>query len=509
VLATRFRIALTALALLTVPVAAQAPLDIRVALVIGNASYPAPGDLANPANDAAAMSEALRKLGFTVTLVRNGSRAEMEQAIAQVRDQLRGKSGVGIFYYAGHGMQLDWRNYMLPVEARPRSSDEVVAQAVPVDDVITAFRRAGNRINIVILDACRDNPFEDTATGKGLAQIDAPPGTFLAYATAPGNVAEDGRSSGNGLYTGYLLQELAKPATRIEDVFKRVRLQVRRNSGGRQIPWESTSLEDDFVFNDGLQRAAPAKPQRGAERDAVFALEKAEWDRIKDSRSADDFYAFLLKYPTGTISEAVQERLDVLNRPQVKAAPAKGRGKITRDLRVGEVLEFATRDYLTGLELRRDVLRVTAVRDGRVEFNDGQVVTTTSGAMIRNPIQISFDPPVQSAPAGDFQVGHKWTTRSVQSHPTNPRIRGWVEQDLKVVAYEPITVAAGTFQAYRIEAQVLNETGQRGTVTQWVAEDGVMLKTQRRVRTANNQVDAWDMELVRAQRCTGSATCPS
>ena len=251
-MARRLRRGLVALGLAAVAAGAQAPNDVRIALVIGNAAYPGDAALTNPANDARAMADTLRQLGFTVVELRDGKRAEMADAIARVRESLKGRQGVGMLYYAGHGLQLDWHNYMVPVDARLARASDLPAETIDVATVIDAFRGAGNRMNILVLDACRDNPFGSKSSGKGLAQLDAPPGTFLAYATAPGNVAEDGEAaSGNGLYTQYLLQELRKPTTKIEDVFKRVRLHVRRASEGRQIPWESTSLEDDFYFNDG------------------------------------------------------------------------------------------------------------------------------------------------------------------------------------------------------------------------------------------------------------------
>lgn len=252
---------------------AQTPEDIRIALVIGNAAYPGSAALANPVNDATAMSAALRRLGFGVLTVQDGSRAQMLDAVTRMRDQLRGKRGVGLFYYAGHGLQLDWRNYMVPVDARLGAAGDVPGQTLDVEAVISAFKEAGNRTNIVVLDACRDNPFGGTSSGKGLAQMDAPPGTLLAYATAPGNVAEDGVGAANGLYTGYLVQELARPAVRIEDVFKRVRLQVRQQSKGRQIPWESTSLEEDFYFDEGRRQAVRAED---LERLAAEARQKEQ-----------------------------------------------------------------------------------------------------------------------------------------------------------------------------------------------------------------------------------------
>ena len=128
--------------------------------------------------------------------------------------------------------------------------DEVTQSAVDVNSLIEGIARAGNPMNVIILDACRDNPFgrDFRVPQRGLSQLDAPPGTLLAYATAPGNVAADGSGS-NGLYTGELLREIPVPDAKIEDMFKRVRLAVRRKSHGRQIPWESTSLEEDFFFH--------------------------------------------------------------------------------------------------------------------------------------------------------------------------------------------------------------------------------------------------------------------
>ncbi len=249
------RLAAVASALAVVSVSAQAPLDIRVALIIGNSAYPGNMALTNPANDAQAMADVLKRLGFTVIELRDGNKAQMSSAIARVSDALKGKQGVGMLYYAGHGLQLDWRNYMVPVDANLKSAADVAQQTIDLSSVVDIFKAAGNRMNIVVLDACRDNPFGgNTSSAKGLAQLDAPPSTFLAYATAPGNVAEDGdEKTGNGLYTQYLLQELKRPTAKIEDVFKRVRLNVRKQSNGRQIPWESTSLEDDFFFNDGAK----------------------------------------------------------------------------------------------------------------------------------------------------------------------------------------------------------------------------------------------------------------
>jgi Caspase domain len=154
---------------------AQAPLDVRIALVIGNSAY-AGAPLVNPANDARAMGDTLRGLGFTVVELRDAQKAQMTEAILKVRTSLQGKQGIGMLYYAGHGLQLDWQNYMVPVDAKLASAADVPVQTVNINSVIDAFKGAGNRMNILVLDACRDNPFAGTASGKGLAQLDAPPG---------------------------------------------------------------------------------------------------------------------------------------------------------------------------------------------------------------------------------------------------------------------------------------------------------------------------------------------
>jgi hypothetical protein len=514
--AHRVKKAVVAVTVLAASAAAQAPVDLRVALVIGNSAYAGNAALANPANDAAAMSAALRKLGFQVTELRDGSRTQMANAVAAVRQQLQGKRGVGMLYYAGHGLQIDWRNYMLPVDARPVSQADIVAQAVDVDAVIEAFKQSGTRMNILVLDACRDNPFAGTAAAKGLAQMDAPPGTFLAYATAPGNTADDG-ANGNGLYTGFLLNELVRPTARIEDVFKRVRLQVRQKSQGRQIPWESTSLEEDFVFNDGRPAGAPPAPaappterQVLAEREQAFERDKAQWDRIKNSRNPDDFYAFLQASPSGPIAEAAQDRLDQLAKPAVVPTPVQGRAPIQRDPRVGDELEYVYRDFLTKLETRRETQRVTSIKDGLIEFNGGEQVITMSGGTVRNDSGVTFDPPLQVLPVGQFQIGHRWVTRTVQTLPSSlgvapmgmPSVsrQGWLEQEMKVVAYEEIQIPAGTFKTYRLQAVLRSHTGLYGNVDYWVSETGAVLRYVRRARLANGRDNSWIREVVRVHR---------
>jgi tetratricopeptide (TPR) repeat protein len=228
--------------------AAAAPTsEPRHALVVGNAAY-ATAPLLNAANDASAVAKVLEKAGFTVDLRLNASQKQLQDAVTGFGDRLKG-GGAGLFYFAGHGVQIKGRNFLMPVGSDIKREDEVPYKAVDVQQVLDKMETARNRINVVILDACRDNPFARSSRsgGGGLTQVDAPIGSVVAFATAPGSVASDGKGS-NGLYTQHLLANIERPGMPIEEVFKRVRLGVRLDSNGSQVPWESTSLEGDFVF---------------------------------------------------------------------------------------------------------------------------------------------------------------------------------------------------------------------------------------------------------------------
>ena len=242
---------------------ATAPAERRTALVIGNGDYPS-APLRNPSNDARKMADTLGQLGFDVRFLENVDQRQMRRAIIDFGDRIR-EGGIGLFFYAGHGMQVGGRNYMIPVDADVKSEAEVEADAVDVATVLARMETARNTLNIVILDACRDNPFvrRFRSATKGLASIDAPVGTLIAYATAPGSVALDGTGP-NSFYTGALAEALRTPGLRVEEVFKRVRQTVRVKTQGKQIPWEASSLEGEFVF---LERPAPVAQRPAPETD--------------------------------------------------------------------------------------------------------------------------------------------------------------------------------------------------------------------------------------------------
>jgi len=227
----------------------------RIALIIGNSKYP-DSPLTNPFNDANAMGKELKVLGFDTQVLLDSNLKDLGSAIQAYSMRIAKFKAVGLFYYAGHGVQLAWRNYLVPVDANIDRVDDIPKQTFELNNMLLALNKAQNPMNIIILDACRDNPFGKKlpTEQKGLSQFDAPNNSLLCYATAPGNVASDGAGP-NGLFTENLLREMRDPDTKIEDVFKRVRLKVRLASKGQQIPWESTSLEEDFYFNaKGLSR---------------------------------------------------------------------------------------------------------------------------------------------------------------------------------------------------------------------------------------------------------------
>ena len=223
----------------------------RLALVIGNSNYKS-APLKNPRNDAHAMAEALRKLNFEVIEILDGDKKSMKQALSNFSDRLEQQKGVGLFYYAGHGIQVKGDNYLVPVNNDIKEEYDVPDEAINVNTVLAYMESSGTRMNIVILDACRDNPFftrESRSMSRGLAQIYAQgSGSIIAFATAPGSVAQDG-SGENGLYTQELLKAIQTPGLEIGMVFRKVLTSVKKLSGGKQIPWTNSSIEGEFYFS--------------------------------------------------------------------------------------------------------------------------------------------------------------------------------------------------------------------------------------------------------------------
>ena len=230
----------------------------QLALVIGNAAYPN-RPLANPVHDAEAMARRLRELNFDVALVTDAGRKAMGQAI----DQFLGKLATGdvaFFYYSGHGMQVDGENYLIPIDFQGQNETDVRYDTHPLGRLEERMERSGAQLNILVLDACRDNPYRAVVRSgaSGLAAPNAGRGTFIALATSPGHTASDNPTGRNGLFTQYLLEALSTRGLALDDVFNLVRQRVDEASGGRQVPWTLSSVVGRYSFLPGEAAAAVA-----------------------------------------------------------------------------------------------------------------------------------------------------------------------------------------------------------------------------------------------------------
>lgn len=216
--------------------------ESRIALVVGNSGY-VKAPLTNPRNDAAAISHSLAAVGFTVRTLIDADQAAMRSAILAFGRELRGADSVGVFYYAGHGVQVDGQNYLIPVGADIADAGEVPLQGISLTELLKTMERAESRLNIAILDACRDNPYPSRTRSvvRGLAPVQSPAGTLIAFATGPGEVALDG-TGGNSPYSGALAVHILEEGIPLEETFRRTRRRVLELTGNKQVPWEHSSL---------------------------------------------------------------------------------------------------------------------------------------------------------------------------------------------------------------------------------------------------------------------------
>jgi uncharacterized caspase-like protein len=299
----------------------------RVALVIGNSAYVAVPQLPNPVGDARAIAAALLRLGFDVELVTDADRTMMEAAIRRLGDRARGADAV-VFFYAGHALQAVGRNFLLPVSAAIREERDLRFETIDFEDVLTQGSN-GARIAIYFLDSCRDNPFRKLLTGaigarstggsSGMAPTSAATGTLIAFATDPGNVAEDGRGAHSPFATA-LLEHLETPGLEIRQLMSLVRRSVRNATRGRQAPWESASLEGDFYFRP---KPLPTNPSPNIADSDSTAADRLFWETIKNATDPAELEAYLARFPEGIFAALARTRLKRLqsSAPPVPAAP--------------------------------------------------------------------------------------------------------------------------------------------------------------------------------------------
>ncbi|MBR0718198.1 caspase family protein [Bradyrhizobium liaoningense] len=250
----------------------------RLALVIGQSAYKSVPALPNPANDAKAMTELLSASGFQVVSASDLSQNELRAKVGEFASEVaaKGADTVALVFYAGHGLQVDGENFLIPVDVDPKREADIAVQAVRLNDILNTLNSVPTRMRIVLLDACRNNPFPTLKTaGNGLAIVDAKtgvPGTFVSFSTSPGAEAEDG-SGANSPYTTALLTAAKDPAP-IEETFKRVRVAVNKVTDGRQTPWDSSSLTEDFRFAAPMTASGQGGPKLAATKRTV-----EEWTR--------------------------------------------------------------------------------------------------------------------------------------------------------------------------------------------------------------------------------------
>jgi len=340
-------------------VAAPAAAAPRVALVVGNGAYSHVSPLPNPPNDARAVAAALRDLGFDVLEALDLDQSGMRRVLGDFAARLDG-SEVGLFFYAGHGLQVAGRNYLLPVDTALEREADIYVSLTALDDVLRVME-AAVPVRLVLLDACRDNPFagplaramgatRGAAVGNGLAKIDAATGTLLAYATAPDAVALDGQGS-HSPFAAALLEYIADPRLEVRQMLTRVRASVVAETEGRQVPWDTSSLTGDLYLTLRIEIEPPTAPSTDPMRaDLMF------WETIKDSTRAEDFNAYLARFgDAGVFTSLARSRLRAAS-PTI----VRGMARVTDG---------------DGLEIGTDTVRLASIdapEDGQTCTKDGQ-----------------------------------------------------------------------------------------------------------------------------------------
>jgi uncharacterized caspase-like protein len=497
----------------------------RVALVIGNSAYKS-SPLRNPVNDARAISKALSATGFKVTVLENATLTTMRRAVRAFGDDLVA-GGVGLFYYAGHGMQVRGRNFLIPVNADIEREDEVEDGALDANFVLSKMDSAKNALNLIILDACRNNPFARSfrSGSQGLAQMDAPSGTLVAFATAPGSVASDGEGE-NGLYTKHLLANIGKPGLPIEQVFKEVRRGVGRETNDRQIPWESSSLRGDFFFtapDPSLSGAAQKQQLESAVAEAVrreqekLAIQQAQMQRMiqdmlakqraeleEEMRRRVERAKALAPEPAAI--EAASPRPPEIQLSTVSAAPGRAPTppENPRLPKEGDTWDYIFVDTAQRRErgIRVEVLGASA--EGVLEHADlpGRAETRVHAP---GP-QLTMEPPLwEFSPYllafGDAKADSRWPSISVLrertcSHQITCNYSG------RVAGEEKVTTRAGTFDAVKVVVELYGpvQSNQQlvRVATFWYAETAKrVVKAQLRTLSGVFSFDPdYDLELL-------------
>ncbi|MBL4786431.1 MAG: SEL1-like repeat protein [Cohaesibacteraceae bacterium] len=312
----------------------------RVALVIGNSTYTEVSPLRNPQNDANALAKSLEDLDFKVVL---GIDLDHRGFIKKIKEFSKVSAGadVALFFYAGHGLQVDGSNFLLPVDAAIADETDLAFEAIDLNIVLKMMERE-DRVNLVFLDACRDNPMSrslsrsmgtrSSSVGKGLAPIDSGSGTLIGFATQPGNVALDGEGTVNSPFTTALLKHIATPNLDVAQLMRRVRVDVKQATNGRQIPWTSESLTSDFAFKTGrpvdVVHVEPGEPRQVVVTNPIVnntvpnnQAELAFWNSVKDNNDIGLFEEYIKQYPKGSFVAIARFHIEKLSSIKIAALP--------------------------------------------------------------------------------------------------------------------------------------------------------------------------------------------
>lgn len=369
------RLAVTVALLVWATLGTSALAEKRIALVIGNSDYRLISPLANPKNDAKLMASTLKEVGFEVIVATDVDNRGMARAVKKFGNALRGagKEAVGLFYYAGHGAQSRGKNFLIPLNAEIATEFDLDIEAISASQILGQMEAAGNALNLVILDACRNNPFRTgfRSANRGFARVRAPSGSLVAFSAAPGEVAVDG-SGTNSPYTEALAKAIRKPGVLVEQMFKRVRVAVKSSTGNRQTPWEESSLLGDFYFVPPVTSSKePGSSVTPLDKETVF------WNSIKDSNRVGAFQEFLLRFPEGTFSGLARVRLRALKDEQKVAVGITPTGQDR--VKSKEPIKLTLHDWTSHLISTRIMGEILKRADYNVEYVAADYIAQFAG----------------------------------------------------------------------------------------------------------------------------------
>jgi hypothetical protein len=331
----------------------------RLALVIGNSDYEHTSQLKNPANDADLISGKLRKIGFDVITNKDVTLTGTQELFNQFAQKIKdiGDGGIVLFYYAGHGIQYNGENFIVPVDANLQTDTDIILQGVNTSIILKIFELSGAKTNVVVLDACRNNPFPavSRSVSQGLARMDSPSGSFIAYSTAPGKVAMDGTGK-NSPYTTALAKFITDPDLTLEAVFKKVRRKVYFDTAKAQITWESTSLIDEvFLVDKGDNTStADTKPQN---KPQSVVQEENFWMQIRDKNDPQLFKTYLQLFPDGKHREIALAQLSHAGHVSKQPIPHTQKFDYTDDELEARIAKFnAIIELMDNNNIRRAIM---------------------------------------------------------------------------------------------------------------------------------------------------------